>query len=141
MVFQISADKPQDAKALFTADGFEELTPDPAFDYRSYELDHEEAKSKLALLIDGMTKVEDKTARFVYRCRWGGDRQGSVLTVLSVPDGRLIDTCTYHRWEWPQAIGWSLLDVVVRSSLTSTGMNGLFDVIISIGIQCDFADQ
>ncbi|WWC62291.1 uncharacterized protein I303_104887 [Kwoniella dejecticola CBS 10117] len=93
MVLQITEDNRQSASALFSADGFDELIPPPAFDYRSYELDNAEAESKLALLIEGMTKVEDKTGRFI------------------VPDGRIIDTCTYHRWEWPQAIG----------------MNGLFD--------------
>nr|XP_018262650.1 uncharacterized protein I303_04129 [Kwoniella dejecticola CBS 10117]OBR84808.1 hypothetical protein I303_04129 [Kwoniella dejecticola CBS 10117] len=95
MVLQITEDNRQSASALFSADGFDELIPPPAFDYRSYELDNAEAESKLALLIEGMTKVEDKTGRFVYQ----------------LPDGRIIDTCTYHRWEWPQAIG----------------MNGLFD--------------
>ncbi|WVF71710.1 hypothetical protein IAT40_006518 [Kwoniella sp. CBS 6097] len=95
MVLQITEDNRQTAAALFSAEGFEELTPEPAFDYKTYELDQEEAEKKLALLIDGMTKVADKTGRFVYQ----------------LPDGRIIDTCTYHRWEWPQAIG----------------MNGLFD--------------
>ncbi|OCF42765.1 hypothetical protein I317_03367 [Kwoniella heveanensis CBS 569] len=95
MVVQISEGDQKAAEALFSAEGFEELTPAPAFDYRTYELNQEEAEKKLALLIDGMTKVADKTGRFVYQ----------------LPDGRIIDTCTYHRWEWPQAIG----------------MNGLFD--------------
>nr|XP_031857881.1 uncharacterized protein CI109_006677 [Kwoniella shandongensis]KAA5524953.1 hypothetical protein CI109_006677 [Kwoniella shandongensis] len=67
MVLQIDASDPQAANALFTADGFDELTPEPAFDYRVYDLNHKEAEAKLALLIDGMTKVEDKTGRFVYR--------------------------------------------------------------------------
>ncbi|KAK8844855.1 hypothetical protein IAR55_006705 [Kwoniella newhampshirensis] len=93
MVLQIYADNPQAANMLFTADGFDELNAEPAFDYRVYKLDENEAEEKLALLIDGMTKVEDKTGRFTYR------------------HGRVIDTCTYHKWEWPQAIG----------------MNGLFD--------------
>ncbi|WWC90322.1 uncharacterized protein L201_005255 [Kwoniella dendrophila CBS 6074] len=95
MVLQITEDNRQTASALLTADGFEELTPSPAFDYRKYELNQDEAERKLALLIKGMTEVADKTGRFVYQ----------------LPDGRIIDTCTYHRWEWPQAIG----------------MNGLFD--------------
>ncbi|WVW87154.1 hypothetical protein I302_109211 [Kwoniella bestiolae CBS 10118] len=95
MVLQITEDNRQTASALFTADGFDELTPRPAFDYRHYELNLKEASLRLALLIEGMTKVADKTGRFVYQ----------------LPDGRVIDTCTYHRWEWPQAIG----------------MNGLFD--------------
>ncbi|WVQ99189.1 hypothetical protein IAU59_006321 [Kwoniella sp. CBS 9459] len=95
MVVQITEGNRQAADALFSAEGFEELTPAPAFDYREHELDQAEAEKKLALLIDGMTKVADKTGRFVYQ----------------LPDGRIIDTCTYHRWEWPQAIG----------------MNGLFD--------------
>jgi hypothetical protein len=68
MVFQITSDPQAAAKALFTVgDGFEELTPAPAFDFRTYELDQPEAESKLALLIDGMTKVADKTGRFVYQ--------------------------------------------------------------------------
>ncbi|WVQ66270.1 uncharacterized protein L199_004449 [Kwoniella botswanensis] len=95
MVLQITEDNRQTATALFTADGFDELVPSPAFDYRTYELNQDEAEDKLALLIKGMTEVADKTGRFVYQ----------------LPDGRIIDTCTYHRWEWPQAIG----------------MNGLFD--------------
>ncbi|OCF61998.1 hypothetical protein L486_01664 [Kwoniella mangroviensis CBS 10435] len=95
MVLQITEDNRQTATALFTADGFDELVPSPAFDYRTYELDQDEAEDKLSLLIKGMTEVADKTGRFVYQ----------------LPDGRIIDTCTYHRWEWPQAIG----------------MNGLFD--------------
>ncbi|WWC95599.1 hypothetical protein V866_002464 [Kwoniella sp. B9012] len=95
MVLQITEDNRQTATALFTADGFDELVPPPAFDYRTYELNPDEAEDKLALLIKGMTEVADKTGRFVYQ----------------LPDGRIIDTCTYHRWEWPQAIG----------------MNGLFD--------------
>lgn len=69
MVFKIDASDPQAAaKALFSvSDDFEELTPAPAFDYRTFELDHVEAEKKLALLIDGMTKVADKTGRFVYQ--------------------------------------------------------------------------
>lgn len=68
MVFKITSDPSQAAKALFTVgDGFDELTPAPAFDYRTYKLDNVEAERQLALLIDGMTKVEDKTGRFVYQ--------------------------------------------------------------------------
>lgn len=62
----IRADDPSAAKKLFTVDGFDELTPAPAFDYKTYKLDQQEAKAKLALLIEGMIKVEDKTGRFVY---------------------------------------------------------------------------
>jgi hypothetical protein len=68
MVFQITSDPKQAAKALFTVgDGFDELTPDPAFDYTKYKLDTDEAEKKLALLITGMTEVADKTGRFVYQ--------------------------------------------------------------------------
>lgn len=68
MVYQITSDPKQAAKALFTVgDGFDELTPDPAFDYKTYKLDTVEAEKKLALLIKGMTEVADKTGRFVYQ--------------------------------------------------------------------------
>ena len=72
MLAPIRADDPAATATLFTAEGCEELIPPPAFDYRSYRLDVEEAIDKLTLLIDGMTKVEDKTGRWVYQrgSRW-----------------------------------------------------------------------
>jgi hypothetical protein len=94
-------------QSLFSNKGVKELIPPFNFDHRTHKIEVEEVEDVIQRVTDCMVNLSASDPRFLYTRKFS-----SRVFLISVADGRVIDSTKWEFWEWPQAIGLNgLLDV------------------------------
>ena len=94
-------------QSLFSNKGVKELIPPFNFDYRTHEIEVQEVEDVIQRVTDCMVNLSASDPRFLYTRKYC-----SLVFLMVVADGRVIDSTKWEFWEWPQAIGLNgLLDV------------------------------